>query len=54
MRLQGSGGLLEPSAALRRLSQRWAQALHPLPRPLLATRSALFLVIWEEVALLVA
>ena len=53
MRLQGSGGLLEPLAARRRLSQRWAQALHPLPRPLLATRSALLLVVLEGVALLV-
>ena len=54
MRLQGSGGLLEPSASRRRLSQRWAQALHPLPQPLLATRSALLLVVLEGVALLVA
>ncbi len=54
MLLQGSGGLLEPSAARRRLSQRWAQALHPLPRPLLATRSALLLVALEGVALLAA
>ncbi len=54
MRLQGSVGLLELSAARRRLSQRWAQALHPLPRPLLATRLALLLVALEGVALLVA
>ena len=54
LRLQGSGGLLEPLAARRRLSQRWAQALHPLPRPLLATRSALLLVVLEGAALLVA
>ena len=54
MRLQGSGGLLEPSAARRRLSQRWAQALHPLPQPLLATRLDLFWVVLEGVALLVA